>query len=645
MRIAEATTDVLCILHLEDDPDDAELVHRTLVREGLSCDIRRVASRDEFVSALAAGGIDLVLSDFALPSFDGLTALALVREAGDEIPFILVSGTLGEETAIDSLRSGATDYVLKTRLSRLAPAVARAVKEARERERRRQSEASLGESEARFRTVFEKLPVGMVLFGRDLVVAETNPAHCRMGSWVREEIVGRDYRDLIWADDRDEFTRRVDDLFSERRQLHELEQRYRGKNGSPVWGAVTTSLTRFDGGKVTLGLAVVQDRTESKSLEEQLRQAQKLEALGRLAGGVAHDFNNLLSVIMGYSEVTLHKLDRDSPIYTSVEEVKKAGERATALTRQLLAFSRKQVLQPKVLDLNEVVVGMDRMLRRMIGEDVDLVTRLTPELDRVECDPGQVEQIIMNLVINARDAMPEGGRVLLETANVVFDRETDNRADARSGHHVALTVTDTGHGMDEATRARIFEPFFTTKGPEKGTGLGLSTVYGIVKQSGGDVWLYSEPGCGTTFKVYLPSASKSPLPATAVPSQALRTGTETVLLVEDEASVRDLVRLMLASAGYRVLPTGDVDAALDHCRDHEGPIHLMLTDVVMPKMGGRQLADAARSIRPDLKVLYMSGYTDEAVVQHGVANPLETFLEKPIRKADLLERIRSALDG
>jgi PAS domain S-box-containing protein len=643
----EAAVDCLRILHLEDDPDDAELVRRTLDREGIPSRIERVITRRDFVTALDDGPIDLVLSDFSLPTFDGMAALALVRERGADIPFILVSGTLGEETAIDSLRNGATDYVLKSRLSRLAPAVTRAIKEAEERERRRRSEASLGESEARFRTLFEEMPVGMAMFTEELVITEVNRAHCRMGGWERGELIGRNYRELLHPDDGRTFRDRLHELFRGERQCWEFEQRYLGAKDTTVWGAVTASLSRFEAGQRVLGLAVVQDRSEPKQLEEQLRQAQKLEALGRLAGGVAHDFNNLLSVIMGYADVAMQKLGAEHPIHGSVEEVRKAGERATALTRQLLAFSRKQILKLEIVDLNVVVVGMDRMLRRVIGEDIELTTRLTPDLDRVECDPGQIEQILMNLVVNARDAMPTGGRLILETANVFVDeRYVAANPDCRPGPHVALTITDNGHGMDAATRSRIFEPFFTTKPAGKGTGLGLSTVYGIVKQSGGDIWVYSEPGRGTTFKVYLPRVSRSTLPAPPPTDRPeLPRGTETVLLVEDDRAVRDLLRLMLEGAGYSVLHTGDVDDAIARCRNHAGTIHLLLTDVVMPKMSGPQLADAVSALRPGLKVLYMSGYTDEAILHHGVVDPALEFLEKPIRKSVLLDRVRSTLDG
>lgn len=388
-----------------------------------------------------------------------------------------------------------------------------------------------------------------------------------------------------------------------------------------------------------------QEVTKREIVEEQLRQSQKMEAVGRLAGGIAHDFNNLLMVISGYSDMTIEQAKDNPELRNQIEQIRQAAARAASLTHQLLAFSRKQILQPVVLDLNTVVGQMDRMLRRLIGENIDLITRLHPDIDPVKFDPGQIEQIVMNLVVNARDAMPQGGKLTIETANIELDEEyVRMHADAHPGPHVMIAVTDTGTGMDAETMAKIFEPFFTTKERGKGTGLGLATVYGIVKQSGGCIWVYSEPGCGTSFKVYLPSTDRQAVSAVqpAAKETAVR-GTETILLVEDDESVRRLTRTVLESNGYRVLATGDADEAVRICTRHDEEIHLLLTDVIMPKMNGRQLADQITSLRPALKVVYMSGYTDNAIVHHGVLDPGTAFIEKPIAPKVLLEKIRKFL--
>jgi signal transduction histidine kinase/CheY-like chemotaxis protein len=387
--------------------------------------------------------------------------------------------------------------------------------------------------------------------------------------------------------------------------------------------------------------------TELSQTQEQLTQAQKMEAVGRLAGGVAHDFNNLLMVIIGRTALLLEALGAEDPTRRPIELIQKTANRAADLTRQLLAFSRKQVLQPVVLDLNGVVGNIGEMLKRLIGEDIVLVTILDPALGRVKADPGQIEQVIMNLAVNARDAMPQGGRLTLETASVELDAVyASQRVEARPGPHVMLALSDTGIGMDSETQARIFEPFFTTKGPGKGTGLGLATVYGIVKQSGGNIWVYSEPGQGTTFKIYLPRVDEPVESAEGAiaPARPLQ-GMETILLVEDEEAVRELARDVLRARGYTVLEARHGGDALKVCEQHRGPIHAMLTDVVMPRMSGRELAERLAVLHPEMKVLYMSGYTDNAVVHHGVLDPGTVFLQKPFAPAVLVRKLREVLDA
>jgi PAS domain S-box-containing protein len=402
------------------------------------------------------------------------------------------------------------------------------------------------------------------------------------------------------------------------------------KRNETVIGAVTTFM----------------DIAERRSLERQLVQAQKMEAIGRLAGGVAHDFNNLLTIIRGYSDLLVEQVTAGSPIRGQMEEIRRAADRAAALTRQLLAFGRRQILAPQVLNLNKIVADMDKMLRRLIGEDIDLVTKLEPALSQTKVDPGQVEQVIMNLAVNSRDAMPEGGKLTIETANAELDENYARRhAMAAPGQYVMLAISDTGCGMDAETQSHIFEPFFTTKETGKGTGLGLATVHGIVKQIGGEIWVYSEPGRGTTFKIYFPQVEG--IAKTLQPTRVVSTspgGSETILVVEDEEAVRSLVRRVLESKGYVVLTASSAEEAARMCEHQQTKINLLLTDVVMPGMNGQKLAQLLGLSRPEMKVLYMSGYTDNSIVHHGVLDASTAFLQKPFTPDAVLRKVREVLD-
>ena len=420
----------------------------------------------------------------------------------------------------------------------------------------------------------------------------------------------------------------------------------RRKDGELYWDAETISPVRDATGAVTHFVAIKQDVTAQRLLEDQFRQAQKMEAVGRLAGGVAHDFNNLLSVIISYSDMVLEDMGPADPRRADLEEIRRAAVAAAGLTRQLLAFSRQQVLQPRVLNPNAVLAGVDKMLRRLIGEDVKLHTVLAENAGSIKADPGQLEQVIMNLVVNARDAMPQGGNLTIATSNVELDSAyAGDHIPAQPGSYVLLAVTDTGEGMDEETQRRLFEPFFTTKETGKGTGLGLATVYGIVKQSGGFIWVYSELGLGTTFKIYLPRVAAEPEAEDVAPPPATLRGTETILLAEDSPGVRSAARQILERLGYTVLDAPNGPAALDRAAWYAGPIDLLLTDVVMPEMGGRELAERLTAQRPGLRVLYVSGYTDDAVVRHGVLEEGIAYLEKPFTPERLARKVRDVLDA
>ncbi len=477
------------------------------------------------------------------------------------------------------------------------------------------------------------------------VIQSWNSAAERLFGYAAQEVIGQPISILVPSDRPDEVPAILERLKRGERVAH-FETVRRRKDGREIPVSLTISPIRDAAGTIVGASAISRDITERKQAEEQLRQLQKMEAVGRLAGGVAHDFNNIMTAILGFSEVMLVDLEEDHPLRRDIEEIRNAGQRAVSLTEQLLAFSRKQILAPQVLDLNALVAEMRKMLRRLIGEDIELVTMVEPALDRVKADPGQLQQVIANLAVNARDAMPKGGKLTIETRNVELDEAyARNHAEVMPGRYVMLAVSDTGTGMDEETKTRLFEPFFTTKEQGKGTGLGLATVYGIVKQSGGSIWVYSEPEHGTTFKIYLPQAEETAEQPAAGPTARSSRGSETVLLVEDEDAVRALARRALETKGYTVLDARNGEEALRICQRHASPIHVLVTDVVMPRMSGRELADRLAPLGPNLKVLYMSGYTDDAIVHHGVLDPGVDFLQKPFTPDALARKLREVLDG
>ena len=515
--------------------------------------------------------------------------------------------------------------------------VVRDITERRRAERQIQEQAAL----------LDKAADAIIVLGLDDRVRYWNHGAERLYGWTTAEAVGSSVADLHGegrAAGRCEAERAVLEKGEWAGELSNVTRAGRDVTVESRW-----TLVRDDLGEPGAKLIIDTDVTEKKKLEAQLAQAQRMEGIGMLAGGVAHDFNNLLTVIIGYSELLMSE-SRGRPEGAGrelVHEIKKAGERAATLTRQLLAFSRKQVLQPVILNLNSLIAELEKMLRRMIGEDIDLATALAPDLGRVKADPGQIEQVVMNLVVNARDAMPTGGRLTVETRNVELGSSyAENHQGVRPGPYVMLAVSDTGCGMDAATLARIFEPFFTTKEVGKGTGLGLATVYGVVKQSGGHVAVYSEAGRGTAFKIYLPrtvDAARAGASLTG-PAAAPR-GDETVLLADDDEAIRRIAGIVLESSGYTVLAAQDGDEALQIGRAHPGPIDLLVTNVVMPKMSGRQLAESLAPVHPQMRVLYLSGYTDDAVVRHGVLEAGTAFLQKPFTPGVLARKAREVLDG
>jgi len=507
---------------------------------------------------------------------------------------------------------------------------------------RKRVEETLRDTSQTLRTLIDASVLAIVVLDREGRVTLWNKAATRLFGWSAQEVLGQPLP-TIPEDKRAEFEEARSRSQAGEDVVYETQRRRR--DGSLV-DVLRSSAAIFDAqGELAGSMGIFVDITERKQLEEQLRQAVKMEGIGRLAGGIAHDFNNLLTVIGGRSYILLSQLPAGHAMRRDLLLIQQTGDRAAALTRQLLAFSRKQTLTPAVIDLNETVSGMRTLLERVLGEDVELIMDLDPSLGHVTADPGQLEQVIINMAVNARDAMPEGGQLTLETRHVDVDPiYARQRVEMAPGPYEVVSISDTGVGMDAATVARVFEPFFTTKAVGKGTGLGLATAYGIIKQSGGHVTVSSEPGRGTTFRIYLPRTMASESAPVAVEETAARRGTEVALLAEDDANLRALTRDILASEGYTVLESADVEDALRMAERQDGTIHLLLTDVVMPHMSGRALAEAVKRFRPDIRVLYMSGYTDDAIVHHGVLDPGTALLQKPFTPAALARKVREVLD-
>jgi PAS domain S-box-containing protein len=760
----------LRILILEDVPMDAELVEYELARAQIPFASLRVDTREDFARELDLFQPDLILSDYTLPRFDGMAALSLARERLPTVPFLIVTGSVNEETAVGCMKAGATDYLLKSNLARIGPAIEGALARVQSRREKTLAQEALHRSEANLRAIFNNSAQCFVLVDRDGAIQALNRTAVEWG----EQILGRrfqegdriyefipgaaeDYRAALGGEyrqvercirDSDGVERWFDTTHapvvdeqgevigvclnaqdvSERKRWEqaqrESEARYRDlfdnasdlvcatapdgsflyvnrawhdrigytdadlagrgflelvhpdsrdrylqivtralagealnhvelvlvtRSGAPVTVEGNVSATGGEGQAVALR-GIYRDVTERKRVEEQLRRAERMQAAGRLAGGVAHEVNNMMTGVIGFSEFVLHSLAPEDPRRAEVQEIIKAGSRAADVTRQLLAFTRQQLLRPEVLEVNQTLSGLEKMLRRSLGEDHRLDLRLSPDTGRVQADRGQLEQVLVNLVLNSRDAMIGPGRVTIATERVALDQAYIQRHDEVAivaGDYVRLTVSDTGNGMSAEVQARIFEPFFTTKPVGQGTGLGLSTVYGIVKQTGGFIWVYSEPGHGTAFKIYLPRLGVG---ETAGPTKDVRgpaaLGSETILVVEDEDMVRALACRALRAHGYQVLEARHGLEAVYQVEHRGGSsIDLVISDVVMPQLGGRELGQRLALLVPGLPVLYMSGYTGEDVIQRGLLDPDAPFQQKPFTPEGLARKVRDMLDS
>lgn len=633
------------ILIVDDDSTTRMLLRESLVASGFQ--VTEACDGEEALRIFGDVEPDLVLLDVVMPNLDGYDVCRQLRAHpnGDEVPILMATSLEDVDSINRAYTVGASDFITKPiNWALIGHRVRYMVRGGHIQQRLRQSET-------RFRSLIENTADLISLLDPDGELTYTSPSVERALRHPPEELIGCRLERFVHDEDVPLY-RNCLALARGSKEAHSAVLRLATAEG--VWlemESIFMAMTNPDG---TLAIVVnsrdVTDRLIAEAAlresEEQLQQSQKMEAIGRLAGGVAHDFNNLLTAILGYSQILDERLQAEGNPSEEIREVRKAGQRAGSLTRQLLTFSRKQILQPRVIDLNATTLDMEKMLRRLMGEDVELVTRLAPELSPVTADPGQIEQVVMNLAVNARDAMPTGGTLVIETANVFVD-EAFSRLEREviPGEYVMIAVSDNGSGMDSVTLEKIYEPFFTTKEEGKGTGLGLSTVYGIVKQSQGYIWTYSEPGQGTTFKVYLPATAEPAVGIGNTPaSDEELVGTETVLLAEDEAWVRKLVTQCLEQRGYMVLGAEDAEQAIQIHERYMGSIDLLLTDVVMPRMNGVDLAERISADRPKCRTLFMSGYTDHAILQHGHLPPDRAFLQKPFTIRDLASQIREVLD-
>ncbi len=631
------------VLHLEDDPVDAELIQRALTAYDKAIKVTRVDHRSAFETALQGGGVDIILSDHNVPLFGGLDALAVSRIIAPETPFILVTGSVNEEAAVSYMKAGAWDYLLKDRLGRLHLAIEEAIARARQ-------ERALSNQELFLRTIIDAAPGPIFVKARGGKYLMANRALADLYGVSPAELIGRTDAELHTAvpsevrtiEDSDEAVFRTVAPY----RIPDMQFTPRGGGGVRRFD-VTKIPLRIPGEEELRLLGMATDVTERRIMEQQLGQAQKLETIGQLASGVAHDFNNALTAILASADFLLTDLPAGDPSREDAEVIRAAAVHAASLTRQLLSFSRKQVVQPRLLDLNQVIQSIDGILRRLLTEGYDLQSIPSAAPLMVNADPGQIEQVILNVLVNARDAMPEGGRIVVQAREAIFTDPLPAWAEGLApGPHAALSVTDTGTGMTPEVMARVFEPFFTTKLPGKGTGLGLATVRGIARASGGAIDIVSATGQGTTVTFYLPAV---PVPAfkarTSDPAGKPPQGTETILLVEDAADIRGLATRMLTSAGYRVLRADGGAAAEALAVAEPGPLHLLLTDILMPGRSGLEVARSVRTLHPEVKILYISGHPGEGPIVDEILQGRVHFLPKPFSKIDLLLKVREVLDG
>jgi hypothetical protein len=637
----------LRLLHLEDDPDYSALLASKLTAEGIEIELSCAETRQAFEAALERGKYDLIIADFSLPDYNGILAMKLAKEKLPGTPILLVSGTIGEEAAIESLKAGATDYVLKQWPERLVPAVKRALRESEDRKSRLEAETKLVRREKLFRALSENSLDIVTVLDKEAMFKYNSQSVAKVLGYRPDELMGQNAFAIIHEEDVAATMKQFQQCVATPGQTTTAKFRARHQDGS--WLYLETVCKSFLDDPEIAGVVVnSRDVTERHRLEEQLLHSQKMEAIGLLAGGVAHDFNNILTVIQGHASLLRAAEQLPEAQRVSVDQIYQAAERAAGLTRQLLTFSRRQVMQPKPLDLNTVLGNMTRMLGRILGEDIALQFNYSAGQPWVHADEGMVEQVVMNLAVNSRDAMPTGGHLTIKIAVVdVTPGDLSKHHDGRAGKFVCFSVADTGSGIKAEVLPHIFEPFFTTKAIGKGTGLGLATVYGIVKQHRGWITVQSKTGQGTTFHVFLPAINATTTKSSDTTIEAAApTGTETILVVEDEAPVRELVTSILTTLGYKIIEASTGVKALEVWKEHREKIDLLLTDIVMPDgMTGRDLAEKIQADKPSIKTIYTSGYSSDIVGRDFVLREGLNYLQKPFVPQKLARAVRKCLDG
>lgn len=635
----------LRLLIVDDDVNDLDLCIRDLKKSGLVFEANTASTREEFLDKLRKVPVDVVLSDYRMKGWTGMDAFAIVKKACPQVPVILLTGTLGDELAVECIRHGVTDYILKEQLARLPMAVTRAHEERLLRDAEMKALEALRQSEARYRGLVEHLMYG-ILWAEEPSgkLLDVNPALVKMLGYASSaELLQVQFTEALYRDPANREKALVEYMQNGRASA---TVDWKRKDGKIITVHIIGRRTLDPDGKSWCAEVMVEDVTERKTLEKQLVQAQKFEAIGQLAGGVAHDFNNMIGAILGWADLGIEETELGSRLHRHFQKVRQQGERAASLTRQLLAFARRQILEPRNIDLNQTVVETVSLLEKVIGSNIEIKANLVPNVAVIRADPTQVEQVLMNLCINARDAMPDGGSLLIETSDVHLDeRFCAMQPLAHPGDHVVLSVSDTGIGMDAATLDRIFEPFFTTKEFGKGTGLGLATVYGIVRQHGGFLHVYSELGTGSTFRAYFPtSTAPASEPEPVEDAGPIQGGSETILLAEDHEGLRQLALEALTNLGYTVVLASDGEQAVQEFQMFRNDISLALLDVMLPKLSGPEVLERIRAVRQDLPAIFATGYSPDLALLQKVRQEGWPVLQKPYTSRMLARKVRETLD-